>query len=479
MKIMNRLYYLLILLSLTWLTACDEGGTENVYLQQQDSSFAVTGVCPAEGYIGGQFTITGTDFGGSKELLKVYIGDFQCELITCTDEKLVVQIPEEAVTGKILLKVVKKMVDSGYTFTVLDNPILVPENTEGYLNGELMFTCSGMPVTSEHLEVAFGELKAEILSESYEMDESGSGTMVVKIPNRLSVGATDITVNLFGREIYKEKYTILPTPSITSGNKLTTIGATIIFTGEGFEPFSGEGKVKVDFNGTEVVPESVTATSIAVKVPDGFDGGEVFVKIEGIPDIEAGMVHILKPSAEGDITAQVLQNSTQPFAPTNGSTPDGWIFNDKFTGPALEWSKDVVNGLILLQSGWACPVKENAKMYQIVSLPAGTYKFKLSIVECGSNSGNFGASFVMAKGKAAIPDLSKQSDGTWKLSDESNVLGSCSIVDTWKEYDGLTSVSCEMEATLTEETEVTIGFVTQMTGQGWVKLSSVEVKWVE
>lgn len=465
---MNKLYYLLVLPFLLF-TACDEGGVENVYLQQQDTDIIVEKVAPAQGYVGEQIVLTGKGFGNSKEFLKVYIGDFQCELVSCTDERAVVSVPEEAVTGKILLKVVKKMLDTGKNFTVLNDPVLSLTASSGYLNGNLVFTGTNMPAKANNFSVLFEENKAEIVADSYQVDENGNGVLVVKTPKKMEIGRKNVAVNMFGRKIYEKGYTILATPSVEIyGKRWVKAGETTTFYGEGFGNFANAvDKVKVDFNGKEVAPTAITENTITVTVPDGFTTGNVWVKIEGIPDIEAGEAGLWNAASGADVTSLVLVNSVQPFNPIGSKIPEGWMFNDTFIGDALDWGKDKENGLLVFQKGWGLPEKINAKMYQQVILPAGQYKFDLTVAECGKKSSVLSVSFVVAEGANAIPDWSETITG---------VLGVTSIVDQTLEY-GKGTASYSIKIELTEETVITAGFIAQITGgsEGWVKVSSIKV----
>lgn len=470
---MNKLYCLLALLAAAPLASCDDEGTEIVNMQYQDQPVTVSDVTPVQGYAGQEFTITGTELGASKEMLKVYIGDFQAEVLSCTNTKLVATVPDEAVTGKILLEVVDTKMDSGFSFTVLGKPAVTAGSLSGYLGGEIVFTGTGLPAQADELEVTLGGQKAEIAS--YNVDEAGNGSWTVVVPKRLSEGRFDLFVRLFGKEIFKSKFEILASPVVNEiSGILVREGSVLTFTGTGMAAFSG--KVTVDFGGIVVSPERVTDTSLSVKVPQGYAGGMVSILFEGFPAMEAGEVQFITP---GDITSQALVNSVQPFA-ADGNKPQGWSLNGAFTGDAISFPSAEPDGVLFMQSGWNNAEKRNAKLYQSVMLPRGKYCFSLAVAECGQggSKGEFAVDFVVAKGNAAIPDLVKQNN-VWEISDPSQVVLAAERVSATNVAAGSGHVDYTVEAVLDEDMEVTVGFVMQLTGQSYVKVAAVKVTLVE
>lgn len=470
---MKTIYFkILMLLPLMFTMGCDKGGTTDVYLTNEDTPIEVKGISPESGYAGENLTISGSGFSGYGTLLKVYVGERECEKVSTATGRVVVKVPEGAVSGQVSLRVVDRLIETGKNFTVKGNPLLTPMSTEGYLNGIVTFDCKGMPEEADNLSVSFGGAKAEIVKDSYLIDSEGNGTMDVKVPSRLTTGPAEVAVSLFGVKVYTGEYQVLATPFFNLTNTLAMPGSMVTLTGEGFGPFVGTDKVRIDFDGTLVAPASITATEVKVTVPQGFKGGEISAVIEGLPLIPAGTVNVLSPATDGDITAQVLQNSLQPFESANKSTVDHWLYNNAFTGPNLDLAKEP-DGMIMLQAGWGCPNKENAKMYQNATLPAGSYRFELTVKECGRNSGIHNVIFAATNGKDSLPDLKE--DGT----PAGSVLGWTSITGTKIAYDGTTSQVYTFDIGLKEGGDVSMGFVLTQSGQSWVKISSVRVKWIK
>lgn len=71
-KIYNYLFP--VFLSLFALAACDEDNEEIVSMSYTDPVATVTKIDPVEGYVGNEFTVSGSDFGIITEDVKVFIG---------------------------------------------------------------------------------------------------------------------------------------------------------------------------------------------------------------------------------------------------------------------------------------------------------------------------------------------------------------------------------------------------------------------
>ena len=64
--------------------------------------------------------------------------------------------------------------------------------------------------------------------------------------------------------------------------------------------------------------------------------------------------------------------------------------------------------MLAIQSGWGQGKKENAKLYQLATLPPGTYTFTLHVVENTNSGGRYGAVFAVVEGEGVIPNLNKE-----------------------------------------------------------------------
>ena len=85
----------------------------------------ITGIYPASGYVGSQVAILGKDFGDQIEAVKVTFGGMDAQKIfSCTDGRIIVELPDGAQTGKIGLKVWNHTVESSDTYTVIPTPVI-------------------------------------------------------------------------------------------------------------------------------------------------------------------------------------------------------------------------------------------------------------------------------------------------------------------------------------------------------------------
>lgn len=464
----NKLYSILIGLSLTLWTSCDKGGTETVNMSYEETTMQATAISPSQGYVGEQVTISGSGFSASTEFTKVYFGDFQGVMVGCSEESIVVKVPEEAVSSKIFLEFLGKKSATNLTFTVLDDPELTVTSslTSLYAGKTITLTGTGMPSTADDLTATVGSAEAEITS--YTVDADGNATMEVTVDASLSAGTTTLTVQLFDRTIFTKRLTVLAAPVVNGGYAkwLVIPGGTLEITGSGFRAFADE--VQVDFNGTVVDADKVTDNLITVTVPTGFTEGTVTVALGDFDTFELGTLTAMTVGDGGDVTSSVLENSVQPFTPnsyTEGSTsttiPDGWTYD--YSGNFLLFSDTYPQGVLAFASS-----NINKKVYQVARLPKGTYTFTLEVAECSTTSGRFGVMFAVAEGSATIPDL--QVD-VWTL--QGDALASYLITGTRSQH------TKEVTLTLSEDTEVTIGFVIQLTNDGIVRLSSIGVAYAE
>lgn len=86
---------------------------------------AASGMSPAAGYPGINVTITGKNFDSLTGAVKVWFGGIQATtIVSCTNNQLVVQVPSNAVSGKVSLQVWTNKIDSIGAFTVSPAPAI-------------------------------------------------------------------------------------------------------------------------------------------------------------------------------------------------------------------------------------------------------------------------------------------------------------------------------------------------------------------
>jgi len=84
-----------------------------------------SGISPASGYPLTNVTITGTNFDSLKGAVKVWFGSIQAtNIVSVSGNQIVVQVPSNAVSGKVGLQVWTTKVDSVGTYTVIPSPVI-------------------------------------------------------------------------------------------------------------------------------------------------------------------------------------------------------------------------------------------------------------------------------------------------------------------------------------------------------------------
>ncbi|WP_437921821.1 DUF4998 domain-containing protein [Sphingobacterium sp. LRF_L2] len=174
------------------------------------------------------------------------------------------------------------------------------------------------------------------------------------------------------------------------------------------------------------------------------------------------------------VTALYLTNTTAPFATSASTgvrwaTPANWVTNSAvknyLSNGVYYGGVDLnQNSRLTMESGWNSTNLlsfTNGKIYQTTILPAGNYEYEVDIDDA-SSSGSF--YIVVAKG-TSIPNIESLSSEAFKYLSFVNRTGTLSL-------------SFE----LTEETELSFGFVgslvgTGSTGQYW-KANSVKLKYL-
>ncbi|QIU95269.1 IPT/TIG domain-containing protein [Bacteroides faecium] len=459
-------------------------GESGKFTVLQHASF--TGVSSESGYRGAKVTLKGEGFIGTGEKpLKVYFGDVEAEVVSSTDTEIVIIVPEEATTGDngVMVETAYELIEAVYVFNVLPSPkITGVSSNEEYIGAEVTITGENFPEEAGDVKVLFGGGEAVIVSNS-------KTELVVKVPAPEDgvYGEVDLTVSVSDVTFYTGKFTVKETPYIISvasanllGDKLVRIGDEITVTGRGLT-----SDALVTVGGIKVEPEFINNTEFKATIPSGFTGGAVVLTFKeiSIPIVSDDELVLL---TEGlDVTECVLQNYKQPFISAGTaykglSAPLGWSCNDPYKDRGMVLN----NGITYLQcqSGWDEGKKENGKLYQVKTLPKGKYKFVLDIAEVFFNNGRFTIHFLVTKGNNTFPDyVREENTGAgkhWVYDDPDHIVLAESLLSNLRISLGTTPQKVEVEFELTETTEITMGFLTMLGGQGGMKVSAISTVWL-
>lgn len=295
---MKKIYYsLYLLLSLFIWTSCDKGGEEIVNLKYENRTVSVSSISPVAGYIGEELKINGKQFGVSPELMKVFIGEDQTEILSCTEEQLIVKVPEGATTGKIILDLMGSTYVSELTYEVLGKPSVTSISPiMGFPDDEITITGDNFGSTLSAVKLAFTGTK-----EMAQVVSCENTKIVVKVPAKAATGPIDLAISkqhvntpLSGES---GNFTVLQHASFTSISAETGYrGAKVTLKGEGFVG-TEEKPLKVYFGDAEAEVVSSTDKEIVIIVPQEATDGDNGVMVETAYElIEAVHVFNVLPS---------------------------------------------------------------------------------------------------------------------------------------------------------------------------------------
>lgn len=104
------------------LTACEK---EANFREFTYPAHTASGISPGIGFPTQTVTITGKDFGTLPQAVKVYFnGILATSVISCTNEQIVVQVPVNAISGSVSLKIWNTTSENVGNYTVLPLPII-------------------------------------------------------------------------------------------------------------------------------------------------------------------------------------------------------------------------------------------------------------------------------------------------------------------------------------------------------------------
>lgn len=360
----------------------------------------VEGISPSSGYVKTQLLITGTDFGNESEPVKVYFGGVVADtVLMCKNNRIVVEVPEDAVSGEVDLKIWNNEVKNIGTFTVLPTP--------------------------------------QVLS---------------------------ITSNN------------------TIASNVAAAGDEVNITGTGFG--TDASVISIRFNGTPAEFTLIDDENITVIAPEGYVSGNVIITINGLEIIAGAMMN---PASKGDVSIFYLKNYKRPFVQEDyveGQAGDGnmavpvqWIVNDAakcYVNKNADQTKGKVGGMFAkanalgMQVGWggagSATSITNGKMYQSFTLPAGDYRLEVSYIECNTSENE--TRIVLVEGFNEIPDLEN-------VSVENTI-----VFGKFTKNEGISESTPGVETlrfTLSEQKEVTFGFVATFPNNKYFKISDIKL----
>lgn len=337
--------------------------------------------------------------------------------------------------------------------------------TSGYVASQVAIIGNDFGDRAEAVKISFGGVEAtNIIS-------CKNNRIIVEVPEGAQSGDVSLKVWTHTLESIGE-YTIIPIPEIISvvsnneaGESFARGGDEVIIMGNAFGTDASQIKVTINDKNAELL--SVMDNEIRVRVPDNYGSGLIIVTVR---DYVIEGPALIDPCTTGDVTRLFLKNYKQPFQradDSDGEWADAlyWIKNANFFGNSLQFSDEAADGLLAMTG------KNNmwdGALYQITSLPAGTYEFKVIVAGTATVGGRYGAQFTVMKGEESFPGLTDKG-GPWHYADAdmTNILGTVLVTAGAGEY--------AYSVTLTEATTIKVGFTTMLGNNNYVKVSEVQI----
>lgn len=366
----------------------------------------------------------------------------------------------------------------------------------GFPGQEVIITGTKLDTLKGAVKVWFGGISA-IASD---IVKSNGTEIVVKVPENAVSGLVDLQVwttkiENIGSFIVMPKPAILSVTSEGITENIAMPGDIVTIAGENF--LTQAENVFIDFNGTpalEIV--SLTSSLIKVKAPKGYTAGAINVTFNGnFKLIGSALSPGISP---GDVSIIFLKNYMQPFTAnnmnvnqafsgSNWATPDFWEVNDAAQnqinagavarcGGAHFGKPNMANiGELAFQAGWGDAIGNvfsNGKMYQITTLPAGSYRVDIEIKESGfKNYKSSSAVYLVVANGTTLPDL-VSADAV-----PAPALASV-VVQDGVSYNGANAIQ-SVTFTISESTQVSIGFVGTMVANSYVRFNYLKLALLE
>lgn len=377
-----------ILISCSLLSSCENNEIEKVILDNEDPVVTVENVSPLSGYISTEITITGTEFGMMADVVTVYIGETELEIVSCEENKIVARVPQGATSGKISVDVFGQKVDTEFLFDVLGEPGITDVNpVYGFIGDEITFTGHDLGVSKSNYNILFaGTEKTAEISGAPENEK-----IIVKVPENATSGK--IKLEISGKNVslpLTNGFTVLQHATVTG------LVSTEGYAGGNIEIGGTNLLPELLEKGVELKPIKVTLNKgvdvIELKVNEETDNERIVAKLP--ENISAGEYTVsVSTSFEDIITDSPLKYTIKEKPAVTDVTPD-----KAHVGTTIQIACDNIEGVTIENvkvmfgetSGNVVSVSEGVISVNVPQLDAGIYNLKLIIngsdIELGESS---------------------------------------------------------------------------------------------
>lgn len=303
-----------------------------------DVPFKINSYYPNSGNAGTLVSIVGEGFGTELAKYSASISGKAAEVISATENTIVVRMPEAGVTGVLSINYDSKNYDLGaYTYQALSVKTVFPAN--GPAGSQIRITGAGFSSTTGPVTVFINGKSALVVSVSDEI-------IVAEVPEEAGFGP--VTVKVDGKEAKGQNFTYQAISSIKplSGGKNTKV----TINGVGFEELV-EGNL-IDFNGTSAIVLEATKEKLIVQAPDGVNTGPLSVNING-------------QKIAGPIFTVVAAPTIQVVTPLSGPKGSEMTISGVQFSAVLDENKVFINGV-------SVPVQSATESQIKLLVPGGT-----------------------------------------------------------------------------------------------------------
>ncbi len=340
---------------------------------------------------------------------------------------------------------------------------------KGYVLSHMIIEGNNFGEEAKAIKVGFGGVWTDsILS-------CTNNRIIVVIPKEANAGRVGLKCWTHQLDSISD-FTPMPTPefdSAKSDNQLGDIfakaGDVITLTGTGFGTDIKAVTAKIGDDVANI--KSLKDNAILIEVPQTFqDAGKLYVEINKYPYEGPTFVN---PDKKGDVTDIFLPNHSAPFQTTvprgdsEWAIAKNWMFEGGFdNGGSLWFTNDYPDGVIRLNGN----NNYDASMYQVTTLPKGTYTFTINVAEDNKSSGRYAAFFAVMNDDIDFPTIKDKPSKDF--TDNTNVLGKVMLSN----QTGKTPQTYTFEVTLSDTKKVRLGFATWLAKGNTILVKDVKIE---
>lgn len=177
----------MMIFSLSFFTACEEGPNFKI---EEYPDFAIESFSPMAARPGTQVTINGSNFGELKGAITVYFNDVattQSDIVSVTDNQIVVTVPLNASTGKISVKIWKNIKEFEDSFEFIPGAKIISVDKERVKAGDVVtITGENFGSNVNDVHIFIGTVETEITSVTdtsiqFTVPDTESGNIILNI----------------------------------------------------------------------------------------------------------------------------------------------------------------------------------------------------------------------------------------------------------------------------------------------------------